>query len=123
MKFNPATPVLRIFDEARAREFYIGFLGFNVDFEHRFEPNTPIYMGLSRDGCRLHLSEHHGDGCPGANVRIEVDEVDAYQQSLLAKAYKYYRPGVDNTDWGTREMRVQDPFGNSLTFFNTLPKT
>jgi hypothetical protein len=26
-----AIPILRIFDEAKAREFYVGFLGFQVD--------------------------------------------------------------------------------------------
>lgn len=70
MAFHPPTPVLRIFDEAKAREFYVDFLGFQVDFEHRFEPGTPLYMGISRDGCKLHLSEHHGDGTPGTTLRI-----------------------------------------------------
>ena len=37
MKFATAIPVLRIFDETKAREFYIDFLGFSLDWEHRFE--------------------------------------------------------------------------------------
>ena len=28
MTLGPITPILRIFDEAKAREFYVGFLGF-----------------------------------------------------------------------------------------------
>lgn len=59
--FNGTTPVLRIFDEAKAREFYIDFLGFTQIFEHRFGDNFPIYIGISHSGCVLHLSEHHGD--------------------------------------------------------------
>lgn len=40
-------PILRIFDEAKAREFYIDWLGFSVDWEHRFNSNTPlIYAGI-----------------------------------------------------------------------------
>jgi len=39
-----AIPIFRIFDEEKARDFYLGFLGMTVDFEHRFEENTPIYM-------------------------------------------------------------------------------
>ena len=35
MTFAPAIPILRIFDEAKAREFYVGFLGFKIDWEHR----------------------------------------------------------------------------------------
>jgi hypothetical protein len=44
MSFGPVIPVLRIFDEAKAREFYIGFLGFKIDVEHRFEPGAPLYQ-------------------------------------------------------------------------------
>ena len=33
-------PVLRSFDEAKAREFYVDFLGFTVEWEHRFEPGS-----------------------------------------------------------------------------------
>jgi len=40
--------VLRSFDEAKAREFYVDFLGFTVDWEHRFEPGMPLYMQVSR---------------------------------------------------------------------------
>ncbi len=35
MSLGRATPILRIFDEAKAKEFYVGFLGFKVDWEHR----------------------------------------------------------------------------------------
>jgi hypothetical protein len=41
------TPILRSFDEAKAREFYLDFLGFQVVFEHRFEPGMPLYMGVA----------------------------------------------------------------------------
>lgn len=61
-----------MFDVRKAREFYLDFLGFNVDFEHRFEPDLPLYMGLSLGSVVLHLSEHHGDCAPGARVIIET---------------------------------------------------
>jgi uncharacterized glyoxalase superfamily protein PhnB len=115
-------PILRMFDESRAREFYVDFLEFRIDWEHRFEPEAPLYAQLSRDECRLHLSEHHGDVCPGAAIRIEEPEVETYQQALLAKNYKYYRPGLIDTEWHTREMTVQDPFGNKIIFWKPLPR-
>jgi catechol 2,3-dioxygenase-like lactoylglutathione lyase family enzyme len=111
---NPI-PILRSFDEAKAREFYVGFLGFTVDFEHRFEPGLPLYMQVSRDGCVLHLSEHHGDASPGAAIRIETSELDAFQSELIAKQYGFARPGIDEQPWG-RDMSVKDPFGNRLIF-------
>ena len=120
MTFHPVVPILRIFDEPRARDFYLDFLGFTVDFEHRFEPNTPIYMQVSRGGCRIHLSEHHGDGTPGTRIRIQVDELEAYHAELTAKHYKYYRPGLLDQEWGEREMAVQDPFANVLIFHRRI---
>jgi len=40
--FNQVIPILRIFDVAKADEFYLGFLGFSVDWEHRFDSNAPL---------------------------------------------------------------------------------
>ncbi len=117
MRVESAVPILRSFDEAQARAFYIDFLGFEVTFEHRFEPETPLYLGLKLGECELHLSEHFGDASPGASMRIEVDDVDAYCASLLAKHYRHARPGVHAQPWGTRDMVINDPFGNRLIFF------
>ncbi|MGD9648956.1 MAG: glyoxalase superfamily protein [Pirellulales bacterium] len=120
MHFGKTTPILRIFDEAKAKEFYVGFLGFAVDWEHRFAEGMPLYMAVSRGDCLLHLSEHYGDCCPGAAVRIAIDDVDAYCLELLAKQYKYYCPGVEQTPWGSRDMDIRDPFGNRLTFTTAI---
>jgi uncharacterized glyoxalase superfamily protein PhnB len=97
---------------------YVDFLGFGVDWEHRFEDGTPLYMQVSKDGCVIHLSEHYGDSSPGAAVRIETSELDAFHQQLLEKKYKYARPGVQDEPWGTRDMSIRDPFGNKLIFTN-----
>lgn len=120
MKLSKTTPILRIFDEVKAREFYVGFLGFAIDWEHRFEDNTPLYMQVSRGGCLLHLSEHHGDCCPGAAARVEVDDLDALEAELQARSYKYYRPAIQEMPWGTRDMSVEDPFGNRLIFTSAV---
>jgi uncharacterized glyoxalase superfamily protein PhnB len=119
MSFGKTTPILRIFDEAKAREFYVDFLGFKVDWEHRFEPGLPLYMQVSREGCVLHLSEHHGDCSPGSAVRIETDSLDAFHAELASKHYKYARP-IEEMPWGTRDMSVRDPFGNRLTFTTAI---
>ena len=120
MTFGSTTPILRMFDETKAREFYVDFLGFTVDWVHRFEDGLPLYMQISKDGCVLHLSEHHGDGCPGASMRIETDELEAFQEELAAKRYRNARPGIETMPWGSRDMSVSDPFGNRLTFTNAV---
>jgi hypothetical protein len=48
-------PILRIFDEDKARALYIDWLGFTILFEHRFEPETPSYMGIRKDFIQLHF--------------------------------------------------------------------
>ncbi len=120
MRLGKITPIVRIFDEAKAKEFYVDFLGFKVDWEHRFAADLPLYAGISKGDCVLHLSEHFGDGTPGTAIRIECDDVAAYQQELIAKQYKNARPGVQNQPWGTREMSIHDPFGNRLIFTMTI---
>jgi uncharacterized glyoxalase superfamily protein PhnB len=119
MQFGPAVPILRMFDEAKAREYYVGFLGFTIDWEHRFADDAPLYMQVSRGGAVLHLSEHHGDASPGAIVRITVDELDALHAELTGKKYKYNRPGIQTMPWGTREMTANDPFFNRIVFVET----
>ena len=114
---GPVVPILRIFDVAKAQEFYIDFLSFTLKFEHRFGDDFPLYMGVSRDGCELHLSEHHGDASPGSHVRIEAADIVGLASELAAKQYRYARPGAPEVKpWGTLELTITDPFGNRLTF-------
>ncbi len=114
--FRQTVPILRIFSEEKAKEFYAGYLGFTVDWEHRFDENAPLYMQVSRAGLVLHLSEHHGDCCPGSAVYVRMTGVEAFHQELSAKNYKYLRPGIQDTPWGTRSVCVVDPFGNHIRF-------
>lgn len=116
MTLNDTTPILRVFDEDKAREFYAGFLGFDIEWEHRFEDGLPLYLEISRDNVTIHLSEHHGDCCPGAAVRLGTDNLAELHKELTRKKYRHARPSIDDTPWGTREMSVKDPFGNRIVF-------
>ena len=116
--FEQTIPVLRIFDAVKAKDFYAGFLGFAIDWEHRFEENTPLYMQVSRGGIVLHLSEHHGDGTPGTAIFVRMRGVDEFHAEVSAKNYKSLRPGVEDQrpDLPFKVMRVIDPFGNTIRF-------
>lgn len=118
--FNCPIPVLRIFDENAARAFYLDYLGFKLHWEHRFEPDLPAYMQVERGDCLLHLSGHHGDASPGANLRIACDDVHALLAELRAKPYAALRPGIESPPWGGEEMTLTDPFSNRLTFFKDM---
>ncbi|KAG6545956.1 hypothetical protein Mapa_012617 [Marchantia paleacea] len=116
MEVLSTIPILRIFDLTKAQEFYIDFLGFKVDWKHTFEPKSPTYMQVSRAGCLLHLSEHHGDSCPGSTVFLKVTGLVAFHEELKAKDYAYARPAIEMTPWNAKSVEVTDPFGNRLRF-------
>ena len=114
--FQQIIPVLRIFDEQKVREFYVDYLGFTVEWEHRYEANFPLYMSVVRNGFEIHLSEHHGDCLPGACVFVKMTGIKAYHQELKAKDYKYLKPGLEKAFYGALCMEVMDPFGNKISF-------
>lgn len=121
MMFKPPQPIFRSFDEEKARAFYLDYLGFSVDWEHRFHEGAPLYMQIRLGEAVLHLSEHHGDATPGSAIRIECSDIDELLAALQAKEYRFANPGILDQSWGCREIILTDPFGNRVVFFNDLP--
>ena len=117
MGFKRIIPVLRSLDENKSKDFYIDFLGFSVEFEHRYGKNYPLYLGLTKENFHLHLTEHYGDCNTGSKVRVEIEGLEAFQRELLNKDYKYCNPGIEKTEFETMEMRITDRFGNMLIFY------
>ena len=116
IQFGCVVPIFRVFSINKAREFYLDFLGFKVDWEHRFESAFPVYTQVSRDGLAFHLSEHHGDGTPGSRAYIYMTGVEELQREPTGKTYKYNRPGLQQQKWGMPELAVVDPFNNHIVF-------
>ncbi|GAA4868887.1 glyoxalase superfamily protein [Paenibacillus vulneris] len=116
-QLHSVIPILRMFDVEKTQQFYLHYLEFELDWEHRYEDNFPLYMQISNGSCVLHLSEHHGDCCPGAAVRIETKHIEALYARLSAKQYKYMKPGLETAPWGAKEITVLDPAGNRLIFY------
>lgn len=115
-KVTRVIPIFRIFDYKKALEFYVDWLGFVIDWEHKFDDNSPIYMQVSKGEIVLHLSEHHGDSAPGSKVYIETVDVEKYHKELLSKKYKYNYPGLEIAPWNAPCMDLIDPFFNRLMF-------
>lgn len=115
INFQPAIPIFRIFSVEKAMEFYTEFLGFSVDWEHRFGDNFPLYCQVSRNGVVLHLSEHAGDASPGAKAIVHMTGIEVLHAELNAKDYRYMKPGIVEQPWG-KELTVTDPFSNRITF-------
>lgn len=71
-------PTLRITDYAKSKAFYVDKLNFQIDWEHRFKPNFPVFMQVSRNGLTFFLTEHSGDCPAGGLVHLCVPDVDAW---------------------------------------------
>jgi catechol 2,3-dioxygenase-like lactoylglutathione lyase family enzyme len=113
--FTHSIPVLRSLDEDKCRAFYCEYLGFAVDFEHRFEPHMPLYLGLKRGPVLLHLTEHRGDAATGSATFVWMLRIDDYRDELLGRGKGFPAPKVIDQPWG-REITLLDPFGNRLRF-------
>lgn len=114
--FKQTIPVVRIFDLQKAKDFYVEFLGFNVDWEHRFEESFPVYIQISRAGLTIHLSEHHRDACPGSTVFVWMVDIDEFHAEISRKNYRYGRPRLETTFYDAKCFEVIDPFGNRIKF-------
>ncbi len=120
MPFSKTIPILRILDEAKAMEFYVDFLGFNLDWGNR--ASGALFVQVSLDECVLHLSEHSGDACVGAAVKLHTNNIEEYVAQLLSRRFPHgvaeQRPGVEAQPWGSLDILLVDPFGNRLIFTN-----
>lgn len=125
VRFMHCAPIIRIFDPAKAAEFYLGFLGFTRDWDdaaewENAERAAPLYSSVSRAGQHLHLTEHHGDASPGGNAFITMTGIQDFHAELIGKKYRYNKPGLETVDWGLM-VTVHDPFGNNLRFCEYKP--
>ena len=104
--------------------FYTGILDFErVDGDDDLA--DPSFSVLSRDGDRLILSSHRGDGAFGQAIVITTSSADELfrkfrKRGLLTPgnpdAPEKVHEGPIDQSWGTREFYVDDPDGNTLRF-------
>lgn len=119
-------PVLRVFDEQKAKEFYVDFLGFTLDFGGPAGgpgSGTPFYGQVSRPGTTFHLSESPYAPSPGATVDIWVSGLDDIHRELVhfvqSRNIRIWGPAIWVPDimaveWDARVLVLGDPFGNHL---------
>lgn len=112
-------PVLPVRDVARAVDFYVDKLGFEVAFQD--DPQAPQYAGLRRDGQELHLQWHAESDFQGVidqpSIRFHVYDTDALFEDIKARGGIPEGKAVHPTTWGTREFEFYDPDGNALFFY------
>jgi catechol 2,3-dioxygenase-like lactoylglutathione lyase family enzyme len=115
-------PVLIVRDVPEAIAFHTGVLDFELAFASPHE--APFYAVLTRGADELHLNLTPGQGRLGHSSAIVVcDDVDALFASFVARGLSVptradspvHEGPLDQT-WGTREVYVDDPSGNTIIF-------
>jgi len=85
----------------------------------------PSFSVLMRGGSLLCLSSHVGDGTFGQAIVVLTDNVDALFHKFRTRGLKTpgnpdapaeVHEGPIDQSWGTRELYVDDPDGNTLRF-------
>lgn len=106
-----AVPILPGDDISVAKDFYVGKLGFSIQFENTEDGKNGI-LGLERGTIELTIdcpmSGHGRNACASLRVR----SADAYYEAWR-HAVEFRRP-PQNEPWGARTCGFHDPFGNSL---------
>jgi hypothetical protein len=117
-EIRSAIPVLRMFDEAKAKAFYLDYLGFEIDWESRFSATAPLYLQIHLGDAILHLNGHATQDAPISEVNIPVLGLQKYCDYLIAKGADYPKPvAVDPRYVGRNtDVNICDPFGNWLVF-------
>lgn len=110
MRMTRVVPMLPVASMPASVEFYTR-LGFTVDQRN----DDWRWASLSFDDCRLMLDEsinvHHGAPRSGV-LYLYPDDIAAYHASLVEKGIVV--PALDETFYGMREFRIEDPDGNRL---------
>ena len=114
-----AIPTFGISDYKTAIDFYVDFLGFQIDWEHRFEPNGPVYLQISKNGLILHLSESKRFE-KNVIVFVETKNMNGFHKELLERNPNVKIQDVLQTKWETFQLEIEDPFGNLLRFNENL---
>jgi catechol 2,3-dioxygenase-like lactoylglutathione lyase family enzyme len=99
-----AIPILRVAD-AEASVSWYRRLGFDAEWEHRFEDGMPAFVSIARGGARLFLSEHTGDALPDTLVYLVFLDVDAIAAEFGARR--------QDAPYGC-DIELRDPDGNRL---------
>jgi catechol 2,3-dioxygenase-like lactoylglutathione lyase family enzyme len=109
-----AIPNLVSGDLAGAREFYAGFLGFDVAMD---EPGFTMFASPSNRTAQITVADRHNPGqdrgISEAQISVEVEDVDALHAEAVSRGLEIVYPLTDEP-WGIRRFFVRDPDGRVI---------
>lgn len=106
IRLEGVTPILRVRNLSASLEYYVGVLGFKIDWQH-----PALIASVSRGQCHIFLCE--GDqGNPGSWVWIGAEDIEPLFEEYTSKRAKVRHPPT-NYEWAY-EMQIEDIDGNVL---------
>ena len=117
-------PVVRMLDEAKTRHFYLDYLGFEIEWEHKFSDTSPMYMQIRCGQAVLHLNGHADEKSPTTEVRIPVNGLEAFCDLLRERTAGEEKPEIVDPRYEGRptDLNLIDPSGNMIVFWAPEPK-
>ena len=119
-------PTVRCSRMAASIAFYTKVLDFECVAGGPDE-GDPSFSVLRREGDRLYLSSHGGDGQYGQAIVVLTEDIDALFRKFRKRGLNTpgnpgspVHEGPTDQTWGTREFYVDDPDGNTLRFTQGL---
>lgn len=94
-------------DMEAARRFYLDVLGLDCLMDQGW---IVTYGGEAKATTQISVMSEGGSGTPVPDISIEVDDVDAAHEAMIAAgvAAEY---GPADEPWGVRRFYVRDPSG------------
>jgi len=109
-----AIPNMVAEDLAASREFYAGFLGFDVAMD---EPGFTMFASPSNRTAQITLADRNTPGLDRgvrqAQISVEVEDVDTLHAEAVRRGLDIVYPLTDEP-WGIRRFFVRDPDGTVI---------
>ena len=107
MSIRRVVPDISTQDFAGSREFYVGFLGFEVGMDMGF-----VTTFVSPNNSTAQVTVFRGDSSSARqpSMTIEVADVDAIHAKAIERGIEIVYPLTDEP-WGVRRFFVVDPNG------------
>jgi uncharacterized glyoxalase superfamily protein PhnB len=101
-------------------KFLVTGLGFEIATEQRSEDGGVVHAELRRGDAVIMGGDGPHRPAPTPGLYLVVDDVDGlFETALEAGAKEVYPP--EDTEWGTRRARLQDPDGHEWSLGTYQP--
>ena len=101
-----------------SRDFYAGFLGFNVGMDMGW---VITFVSTSNPAAQITLLRADESGSVKPQLSIEVDNVDEVHDRAVERGLKIVYPLTDEP-WGVRRFFVADPNGVVVNVLSHLAR-